>query len=279
MKLLFALAWRTIAARPTLALLGGLLLALTTSLLCGLLIAVSVISETRGSLLNELAIEIELTDNDPVLRESLTQQLRAHPDILAVQALSPSEVLAEVERELGESLIHALPENPFPPILRVKLREPTPERIAGFITHAQSWAGVRKVVYPRELSGKLDNWIAALRGRVGIVIALAALIGWTLVGLSIRAMLRNRRAAWQLLLLTGIRPMRLLFVQLIIMFALGIMAGLVSIVILNTAIQVGSWLFLSTLATPTVWPIWCLAAATMLGLLAALWAPRLSRIV
>ena len=104
MGLLFRLSWQTLIARPTLALLAVLLLSLSTSLLAGLIISVQTISSLKGSLLNDLSIEIELSTPNDSLQTALARELRNRPDVLAVTSLAPREVLEEVEQELGESL-------------------------------------------------------------------------------------------------------------------------------------------------------------------------------
>lgn len=277
MGLLFRLSWQTLIARPTLALLAVLLLSLSTSLLAGLIISVQTISSLKGSLLNDLSIEIELSTPNDSLQTALARELRNRPDVLAVTSLAPREVLEEVEQELGESLRDILTENPFPPILRVKLRAPTRESLDQFVTEISAKPGVLQAIYPRDLWERLDDWIAKLRGKTAYIIGALAVFAWILVGLALQAILRNRRTAWQLMLMLGIRPRDLELVQLIIEIVLGLLAGLVSILVLRAGMMFVGWLILTPISAPSGWVLLSLGSAVALAILAGFWAPRPAR--
>jgi len=268
MGLVFRLAWQTLVARPTLALLAVLLLALSTALLYGLIVSVNVIVSLRGSLLSDLSVEIELSTQGDSLQNSLVDELEARPDVLSVQSLSPREVLEEVERELGESLTNILTDNPFPPILRVKLREPTLESLDTFLTEISDRPGVLQAVYPRDLWLRLEEWIAALRGRIAFVVGAFSLLGWILVGLSLRAILKNRRTAWQLLILLGIQPRDLELTQLLLEICLGVFAGLIAAVVIQGGLILASWFLLGPIETPTNWILISVTISTGLVILA-----------
>ncbi len=277
MGLLFRLTWRTIAARPTLAVLAVLLLAMTTAMLYGLIVSASVVKTLRESLISELAVEIELADYSDSTRFVFAETLRQRSDVLSVKSLSARDVLEEAEQELGESLRDVLSDNPFPPILRVQLRNPMPERIELFIDEVAAWPGVLQAVYPRDLWRKFDKWMAALRGRVAVIVGLIALIGWALVGLSLRAILRNRRSAWQLLSMLGIKPRDLEVLQLNIELVLGLFAGAFAVGIIYLGLVAAGWLLLRPIEAPTGWIPGCLAMAILLSVLAGIWAPRPSK--
>lgn len=277
MGLLFRLAWRTLLARPTLALLAVLLLSISTALLFGLYASVNVLSSLRGSLLNELAIEIELSDFSDSTRAAIGTRLEQRSDVLSIQSLSAREVLDEVEEELGESLRDVLTENPFPPIVRVKLKSPSPSAVEQFLGDVRQWSGVLQVVYPRELWQKFETWISALRGRTGYFAGALALAGWVLVGLSLRAILRNRRNAWHLLLLLGLKPRELEIVQLLIELVIGTIAGLIAAALIHLGWTVSQWLLATPLPPPTAYVPGSLAVAICLAVLAGIWAPRAAR--
>ncbi len=277
MGLLFRLTWRTIVARPTLSVLAILLLAMTTAMLYGLIVSASVISSLRGSLINELAVEIELADFSDSTRFALAETLRQRPDVLSVKSLSARDVLEEAEQELGESLRDVLSNNPFPPILRVKLRNPMPERIEHFVDEVTAWPGVLQAVYPRDLWRKFDAWMAALRGKAALIIGALAVLGWLLVGLSLRAILKNRRSAWQLLTMLGIKPRDLEFVQLKIEIVLGLLAGLLAVTLIHFGLVAAGWLVLTAIEPPAGWVLGCIGTALLLAVLAGIWAPRPSR--
>jgi len=277
MGLLFRLTWRTIVARPTLAVLAILLLAMTTAMLYGLIVSASVISSLRGSLINELAVEIELADFTDSTRFTLAETLRQRPEVLSVKSLSARDVLEEAEQELGESLRDVLSDNPFPPILRVKLRKPTPEQIELFVDEVTTWPGVLRAVYPRDLWRKFDAWMAALRGRVALIVGAFAVLGWLLVGLSLRAILKNRRSAWQLLTMLGIKPRDLEFVQLKIELVLGLLAGVLAVALIRLGLVTAEWLLLSSIEPPSGWVLGCIGTALLLAVLAGIWAPRPSK--
>jgi cell division protein FtsX len=277
MGLLFRLSWQTLIARPTLALLAVLLLAISTSLLAGLMISVNTISSLKGSLLNEMSIEIELAEANDSLQTAYAEELRARPDILSVESFSPREVLDEIEQELGESLRDILSENPFPPVLRVKLRAPTRESLDRFVEEISNRPGVVLAVYPRDLWERLDLWIADLRGKTAYMIGALALLGWILVGLSLRAILKNRATAWQLMLRLGIRPRDLEVVQLLIELVLGLFAGLMAVLTLRFGMIFLVWLFQTPIPAPSGWVLLTLGCAIALSILAGLWAPRPAR--
>jgi len=274
MSLLLRLALRTLVARPTLALLAVLLLALATSLVYGLYVSVDVLSSLRSSLLNELAIEVELADAGDSTQTSIAARLTQRSDVASIQSLSALDVLNEVEQDMGESLRDVLTENPFPPIIRVRLNSSSQPAIEAFQSEIERWPGVLHVVYPKELWQKFDNWISALRGRTGYVALAFAIGSWVLVGLSLRAMLRNRSGAWRLLLLLGLRPRELEVTQLLIELFLGLLGGLIASGVVFTAWTLAQWL----LATPLPMPGAILAGSTvvavLLAILAGVWAPR-----
>lgn len=277
MGLLFRLTWRTISARPTLAVLAILLLAMTTAMLYGLIVSASVISSLRGSLINELAVEIELADYTDSTRFTLAETLRQRPEVLSVKSLSARDVLEEAEQELGESLRDVLSDNPFPPILRVKLRKPTPEQIELFVDEVATWPGVLRAVYPRDLWRKFDAWMAALRGRAALIIGALAVLGWLLVGLSLRAILKNRRSAWKLLTMLGIKPRDLEFVQLMIEIVLGLLAGVLAVGLIHLGLVAAEWLLLSSIEPPSGWVLGCFGTSLLLSVLAGIWTPRPSK--
>lgn len=274
MRLLLKLTWRSMLARPTLTVLAILLLAVSTALLYGLFVSVKALSAVKSSLIENLAIEIELSNPSDSTRLAMESRLRQRPDVLDVKSLSARDVLDEVELELGESLSDVLTENPFPPILRVKLLAPNPHLSKLFVEEVAAWPGVLRVVYPRDLWAKFDNWIASLKGRIGYLSLLFALFGWVLGGLSLRAILRNRRSAWQLFLLLGLRTRDLLIVQLLLAVTLGLLGGLLAATVLQSAFVIGAWLFAMPLHAPAGSIFGCVALCIVLAISANVWTPR-----
>lgn len=277
MSLVLTFTRRTLFARPTLSVLTVLLLAISTSVLYGLYASISILGSVRTSLIKELAIEIELSDPSDSLRSALEDQLRSRSDVLQVQSLSANDVLQEMEQELGESLSDALTGNPFPPILRVKLREPSPLTSETFIREVSDWPGILRIVYPQKLWRKFDLWVESLKGRTGYFAALFALAGWVLSGLALRAIFRNRLANWHLLLLLGFRPRDLDLIVLFVEILLGAVAGLLAAALVQGAFWVAAWLFALPLPLPPGAAIYCVLVAIALSILGGIWAPRPAR--
>lgn len=274
MRLLLKLTWRSMLARPTLTVLAILLLAVSTALLYGLYVSVNALSAVKSSLIDNLAIEIELSNPSDSSRLPMESRLKQRPDVLDVKSLSARDVLDEIELELGESLRDVLTENPFPPILRVKLLTPNPDASKLFVEEVSAWPGVLRVVYPRDLWAKFDNWIASLKGRIGYLAGLFALLGWVFGGLSLRAILRNRRTAWQLFLLLGLKTSDLLIVQLLLAVTLGLLGGLLAAAAVQVAFVIGAWLLAMPLLAPAGSIFGCIALCIGLACFANVWAPR-----
>ena len=255
-----------------------LLLAVASALLCGLFASLSVLTTLKGSLFRDLAIEIELATPADSARAALVAELRARPDVLSVESLSANEVLSEMELELGESLRGILTENPFPPIVRVKLRDPRPELIEAFITDAAQRQQVLQVVYPRDLAARLDHWTVTLRGRAGYLAVLFAVAGWMLAGLALRAIIRSRWSSSELLVLLGLRPRDLKLAHLLASVILGLLAGLFAVLFVHSALRLVGWMLLTELPTPAGLFGWSCAVSVGLAVLASLWAPRTSKL-
>lgn len=270
-RLLASLALRTLVSRPTLTLLALILLTLSATLVATIAGSLHFLGSLRGSLLSDLSVEIELLSDST--KQDVLARLNALSDVQASSYLAPSEVLAEVERETGETVRDLLQENPFPPLVRVKLRAPTIVQLDRFVTDAKTWPGVLDASYPKGLWERLDQLAASVRGNFGIVAGLIALLAWALVGLSLRAMLRYRQAKWELLLQLGLHPRDFTWIKLILEAVLGLVAGgLAALALLGLSILAG-WVLLQPIAIP----LWLFGAtaggAVALALLTGVWIP------
>lgn len=277
MRLVIRVVWTTLFARPTLSFLTISLLACATTFLYGLYASVEVVDSLRNAFIQELAVEIELSDYSDSTRQVYEHELKLRPDVLTVQTLSAREVLDEVERELGESLRDVLTENPFPPIFRVRLRNPSPDALQSFAEEVSGWPGVLQVIYPRSLWEKFDSLLAALRGKFAVTAGTFALACWVLAGLSLRAIFRFRSPVWQLLLLYGLELRSLFIMRIVLAAFIGLCGGLMSVAVLYFGRRLTEWLLLTQVTLPSNWVLGCILGAILLALTAGVWVPRLAR--
>jgi cell division protein FtsX len=271
LRLLASFALRALASRPTLTLLALILLTLSATLIASIAGSLYFLSSLRGSLLSDLAVEIELTSDST--KQDVYQKLSARRDVQSSLYLTPSEVLHEIERETGESVRDLLQENPFPPLIRVKLRAPTLAQLDVFVADVKAWPGVLDASYPKRLWERLDQLAVSLRGKFGMLAGLFALLAWSLVGLTLRAMLRYRQATWELLLQLGLHPRDLSWIKLMMEIALGLLAGVVSALALYGLAILAGWALLQPVEVPYYLLGATVGGAVALAVLAGLWIP------
>lgn len=259
------LAWGTLRSRPTLTLLAVLLLALGTAILGGLLGTAYLLRSLQTEFVSALSVELELNSVSDDAKTRVMERTEAWPSAEFVQYVPADVTLKEVQRETGEDLVALFGTNPFPALVRVRFGVIDIRKLDSLTAAARQWPEVATVSYPRRLWDDLERIADRLQGGVGVFTLTASLLVLLLVGLCLRAQVRNRSAQWEYLLLAGLHPraiaVALLFQELIVGFA----GGLAACCVLWGLTSAYTWLFFRAIALP----LWFYGVTVLLGLLLA----------
>lgn len=262
----------TLRLRPTLTILAVALLALGTALLSGLFGTVYLLHGIRQQVMSALTIEIELPPGDDSQRAQIMERAEAWPGVEFVQFVSPEAVLAEMEDEAGEDLLELFGSNPFPPLIRVRFGHTTLPVLDSLTAAARAWPGVIGVSYPRKLWDDLQRIAGRVQGRFALIAGVFVVFLMGIVGLCLRAQVRNRAAAWEFLILSGISPRTLGMSLLVQQLSVGVLAGMGAGLLLWLLTRAYGWLILR----PVGLPFWYYVAAGLVALLLAVLAGLLS---
>lgn len=275
LRLAFSLGFGTLRTRPTLSILAVCLLALGTVALGGLFGSIYLLRGLENEFISGLNLEIELTAGLPEFqRTDIMSRAEQWPGAEFVQFVPPELTLEEIQKETGEDLRQLFGMNPFPPMIRVRFNATSQTTLDSLVFAARRWSGVNAVAYPKKLWSEINGLLDRLTGQLGYAAALLSLVSMVLVGLCLRAQVRNRTESWDFLSLFGMSTATFnlaLFAQELIV---GFIGGLLACLILLFLTAGYSWLFLRPLALP-FWFYACIwMMAMVLAILAGLFSPR-----
>ena len=264
----------TLRSRPTLTVLAALLLALGTAILGVLLGIVFLAQSLQSQFATVLTLELELIHDAEATRAAVMSRAETWPAVESVQYVPPDVTLREIERETGEDLQTLFGSNPFPPMVRVRFGRLNLQTLDSLATSARRWPEVADVAYPRAAWSSVDRLSARLQGGFGTGAAALTLVILVLVGLCLRAQVRNRADTWELLLLMGssARTIRLaLFVQQLIV---GLLGGLLACGLLTGLSLFLRWLTLRPVEIPLWFYVSTILVAILLSILSGQLSPR-----
>jgi cell division transport system permease protein len=264
----------TLRSRPTLTVLAVLLLALGTAILSVLLGVVFLAQSLQSQFATALTLELELIHDAEATRATVMSRAEAWPAVESVQYVPPDVTLREIERETGEDLQTLFGANPFPPMVRVRFGRLNLQTLDSLAASARRWPEVADVAYPRAAWSSVDRLSARLQGGFGTGAAALTLVILVLVGLCLRAQVRNRADTWELLLLMGssARTIRLaLFVQQLVV---GLLGGLLACGLLTGLGLFLRWLTLRPVEIPLWFYVSTILVAILLSILAGQMSPR-----
>jgi cell division protein FtsX len=273
LRLAFQLGWGTLRSRPTLTLLAVLLLAFGTAIVGAFGGTAYLLRSFQGQFLTALSVELELAADNETSRASVIQRAEAWPSAEFVQYISPDQTLQEVEHETGENLGKLFGANPFPALVRVRFGKISLRGLDSLTALARQWPEVSDVVYPRRLWADFDRLVSRLTGDIGLAALGATVLMLLLVGLCLRAQVRNRAATWEFLQLSG---MSLGMIRLALLWQetlAGVMGGLGAAVLLYALTRFYSWLLLCPVAFPPAFYLLLIIASILLAFLAGLLSP------
>jgi cell division protein FtsX len=277
LHLAFKLGLGTLRSRPTLTILAVGLLALGTVVLGGLFGAIYLLRGLEGELMSGLSVEIELvaglSEHD---RTEIITHAEQWPGAEFVQYVPAEKLLDEIQHETGEDLRALFGSNPFPPIIRVQFGFADQSVLDSLTEAARQWEGVSTVAYPKKLWGEISRLMDRLTGNLGIAAFVFALIAVGLVGLCLRAQVRNRMESWEFLSLFGMSQATLNLALLSHELIVGITGGILACGILLLSTVGLSWLLLHTISFPIWFYLSICLLSIALSVLAGLFSPRRS---
>jgi cell division transport system permease protein len=144
----------------------------------------------------------ELSD---IQRDSLQVSIGALRGVASVEYKSSDSALAELERDLGESIAGELATNPLPASFTVEPapEKRTPEALAELAEILKAMPGVEEVLYPESWAADLDNAFAKTE-RLGMWLFIALSAGVILLTANtIRLVLKSRAQAVAMYALLG----------------------------------------------------------------------------
>lgn len=264
----------TLRSRPTLTALAALMLALGTVIIGVLFGLVFILQNLQTQLATALTLELELVRETEATRAAVMSKAEAWPGIESVQYVPPDVTLKEIEKETGEDLLKLFGANPFPAIVRVRFGKVDLKTLDSLATTAKSWPDVANVAYPRTAWLSMDKLAARLQGKFGWGSAGLAVIILILVGLCLRAQIRNRADTWDFLLLMGASPQTIRMSLLVQQLVIGIVGGLIACGMLAGIALFLHWLLLRPIEIPLWFYVCIVLAALLLAVLAGLLSPR-----
>ncbi len=155
----------------------------------------------KGLVLQAFLAE-ELTE---LQRDSLQVSIGALAGVASVEYQSSDSALAELERELGESIAGELSVNPLPASFTVEPlpEKRTPETLAELAEILKAMPGVEEVLYPESWAADLENAFAKTE-RLGMWLFFALSAGVVLLTANtIRLVLKSRAQAVAMYALLG----------------------------------------------------------------------------
>jgi len=274
LPLSFSLGFGTLRSRPTLTVLAALLLALGTSILGVLFGAVFLLGSLQAQFATVLTLELELIHDAEATRAAVMSRAEAWPAVESVQYVPPDVTLREIEKETGEDLQKLFGANPFPPMVRVRFGRLSLQTLDSLAASACRWPEVADVAYPRAAWSSVDKLSARLQGGFGTGAAVLTLLILVLVGLCLRAQVRNRADTWELLLLIGSSPRTIRLALFVQQLAVGLLGGLLACGLLTGLGLFLRWLSLRPVEVPLWFHFCALLAAMLFSILAGQLSPR-----
>ncbi|MFZ5433354.1 MAG: cell division protein FtsX [Calditrichota bacterium] len=272
--LAFRLGWGTLRSRPTLSILAVGLLALGTALMTGLFGTVFLLRNLQSQFLTAMTVELELVKDTDSSRVAVMARAEAWPGVEFVQYLSPPEVLQEVQKETGEDLQGLFGVNPFPALVRVRFAQTDMTTLDQLTKEASAWSEISEVVYPRTLWSDLQRLASRVQSKFGWPTALFAIVVIGLVGLCLRAQVRNLRATWEFLILSGMSRQTMSLSLLVQAGIVGLIAGLIACGLLSALTSAYSLLLLRDVAFPLWFHLSVILVSVLLAVIAGLFSPR-----
>jgi cell division transport system permease protein len=268
------LGFGTLRSRPALTVLAILLIAIGTAAVGGLVGTVYLLRNLQQEFVSALTVEIELTNDAESARGIVMSRAERWPSAEFVQYVAPDVTLREMQQETGEDLLSVFGANPFPPLVRVRFGNANLRTLDSLSTAAKSWPEVADVVFPRRLWTDLEHSIARFQGGIGLGALAFALVVIFLVGLCLRAQVRNRASTWDFLVLSGISRRALSLAFLTQQSMVGLVGGILACALLSGLTTFYGWLFLH----PTAFPVWfylcVILSSILLSILSGLMSPR-----
>jgi len=273
-RLAYKLGWGTLRSRMALTVLAILLLSLGAAITSGLWGTVFLLHGLQRDFLSALSVELELSTDSDAARAAVTARAEAWPSAEFVQFIPPEQTLHDVQKETGEDLLSLFGGNPFPAMVRVRFGHTNLATVDSLTTAAKRWPEVAQVVYPRGLWSDVDHFIQRFQGGLGMAAAALVLVVLVLVGLCLRAQIRNRAATWEFLHLTGASSSTLRMSVFVQGALTGLLAGLFASALLYGLTASYGWLFIREVALPLSFYGMAWLSAIVLGIAAGVFSVR-----
>lgn len=190
---------------------GNTLLSLLSLLMAFVLLDLYFVGAYNLSFFSErlqrgLVLQAFLTDElSDIQRDSLQVSIGALAGVASVEYKSSDSALAELERDLGESIAGELSANPLPASFTVEpaADRKTPEGLAELAEILKAMPGVEEVLYPESWAADLENAFAKTE-RLGMWLFIALSAGVVLLTANtIRLVLKSRAQAVAMYALLG----------------------------------------------------------------------------
>ncbi|RPH93840.1 hypothetical protein EHM69_09130 [candidate division KSB1 bacterium] len=273
-QLALKLGWSTLRSRPTLTALAVLLLALGTCILGVVFGALILIGSMESEIVSALTVELELAQDSETARHAVMERAEGLPGVESVQFIPAEVTLREIEKETGEDLTRLFGANPFPPLVRVHFAGININSLDSMASAAKSWPEVTNVVYPRALWSDIQRTGSRIQGMVGWSAAVLAFVVFVLVGLCLRAQVRNRAETWEFLILSGISSGIINLSLLVQEVLVGLLGGVVACGFVAGLAAVASWLSLREVSLPAWFYLFICGIAILFSVIAGLLSPR-----
>jgi cell division protein FtsX len=274
LRLASQLGWGTLRSRMALTVLAIVLLSLGSAVCTGLWSTVYLLHGLQRDFLSALSVELELVSDSEAARSAVMTRADHWPSVEFVQYISPDQTLRDVQKETGEDLQTLFGGNPFPSIVRVRFGHTTLPAVDSLTNAAKRWPEVAQVVYPRGLWNDMDRFIARFQGGLGMAAGAFVFIAIGLVGLCLRAQVRNRALTWEFLHLSGASGSTLRLSVFVQGALTGVIAGIIACGILYGWLTAYGWLFLRDVALPLEFYGLTWLSAIALGIIAGLFSVR-----
>ncbi len=157
--------------------------------------------------------------------------------------------------------------------MRVRFGQISLRGLDSLTNAARQWPEVADVVYPRRLWADFDKLVTRLTGDIGLVALGATLLMILLVGLCLRAQVRNRIATWEFLQLSGLSLGMIRLALLWQETLAGIMGGFGAALLIYGLSRFYSWLLLRPVHFPLGFYLLLIAASILLAFAAGLLSP------
>lgn len=209
MRILFGEAWRGLRSEPSAALLSVVVVGMALYIPSMLYLSAQAGDRFSQQIRSQVKLRVYLREEADGPFDEMIRELRVLPQVRTASYRDRSDLLKELESELGEGLLDGLPGNPLPRAIDVTVKPEfvTETALDALAAVLERFPATQEVVYGRDWARRADRFFGEVRFFLGLVTCALAILVLGIASNIIRLIIRNRREAIGVWLLLGASPL------------------------------------------------------------------------